>query len=66
VRKIVIGNPLVIEVYDLREAFGVQTGTTDQGAVDVRLSHQVAYVFGLDGAAVLDADLVAGSAEAVA
>src|SRR3954468_279948 len=49
---------LVAEAHDLDELVRVQRGAADQGAVDVGLRHDLGDVAGLDGAAVLDADLV--------
>ena len=40
---------------DRREVVGVEAGAADQGAVDVRLGHQLGRVAGLDRAAVEDA-----------
>src|ERR1044072_7206553 len=41
---------------DLSEAARVETGTTDKGAVDVWLTHELDCVFRLHAAAVLNAD----------
>ena len=51
---------------DGREGVGLESRAADEGAVDVRLRHEFGCVFGLDRAAVLDADFVCrGLAEGV-
>ena len=45
----------VVEAHDRGELRRIETGTPDEGAVDVRLRHDLGHVPRLDRAAVLDA-----------
>jgi len=46
------------ETYDPGELLGVEAGTTDEHAVDIRLRHERVYVARLDAAAVKNAHRV--------
>ena len=54
-----------VEVGHLREGVGLEGGTADEGAVDVRLGHELLDVAGLGGAAVEDAGGVRGGVAVV-
>ena len=49
---------MLVIPYDFAEFFGVEGSAADEGAVHVRLGHNLCHVAGLDAAAIQNAGLV--------